>query len=108
MDLIEKYFNEREKVHFIKKPEGFISYKMSESVCLITNIYVLPEKRKMGIATLLEQNLMDLCVDLKIKQIHCQTDLNSENPILSMQAILSGGYIPYKAENNIIKYYKDL
>lgn len=108
MNLIEKYYLERENLFFIKKENAFLSYKIFKDTCLLNDIYVEPEFRNSLIGSELEQDLIKICVEKKVSQIHCQVDIRALNADLSMKVILSRKYIPYNAENNIIKFYKEL
>jgi len=90
----------------IEQDEGFIVYNYYEDGSLYIHIlYVKPEVRNTGIGYKLEQILIDKYAP---KEIYCYVDLTSDNPELSMQAILGVGYKVWQSNNEKIVFKKTM
>jgi GNAT superfamily N-acetyltransferase len=90
-------------------PHGFVLYKQVSPVEMrVSEVYVEPSKRKLGIASELTNRVAELAISKGCTHITCSTNITGNEDHLSMLAILHYGFRPVHAHNNEIMYAKEL
>lgn len=108
--LYSKYIKERENVHIIETPEGFVTYKYfpDQSECYVLDIYVIPNKRNLDIAsTLLDQISKDAKV-LGYKFLTSSVVPSTNNSTGSLRFHLAYGFKLLRSEDDKIWIIKEL
>lgn len=95
-------------VETIETEDGLISYKISGELCYIDVIYVPPEKRKLGIASKLADQVSEIARGLGCTDLHAQVWTGAQDATLSLKVILAYGFRVVHAENNRIICMKSL
>lgn len=99
--LYEKYIKERENLDVINTDRGFIAYKFENENCLINDYYVLPEYRQQGHGYFLANQVFELCKELGIKKVFCQSDERANECALSTYTIEHFGFELYHKDGPI-------
>jgi predicted GNAT family acetyltransferase len=94
----------------IEEDGAFLLYKFypEHNALNIGEIYVPPLKRKDGLATKMANQAMMIAKMKGLQYLSCQTEITGKGDAVSMQVILNYGFIPTKAENNRILYFREV
>lgn len=108
MGLWEDYKLDREGLTTINMEHGFVSYKIINNTCLVSDIYTDKEHRKgftfLKLAKKMEQIAKENKCNLMEAHVWCKTN----DPSLSLKAILSYDFKVIGAENDIIFLVKEI
>lgn len=90
MNLQKKFQEERYDRKYIENLSGYICYQSYDDGSLyVYELFVLPEKRKTSVGTLLEWKLID---KEKPRVIYCDVELKADNPEVALIAFMKRGY----------------
>lgn len=94
----------------IEEDGSFLLYRFfpEQSELNIGEIFVPYQKRNDGAATKMANQAMMIAKAKGLKYLSCQTELTGKGDAISMQAILSYGFNPVKADQNKITYYREV
>lgn len=105
--MFEQYLKERKNESVLKSTSGFIAYKISGKVCLISEIFIIPEHRKNKIASHLADEVFEIAKNNNCVEVQCTVDVSSHCAELSILSILHYGFKVYQCdEKNIIRFFK--
>jgi L-amino acid N-acyltransferase YncA len=108
MSLWADYLKEREGNSIIEEPWGFIEYRLALPFMKIESIYVKPEERKAGRASLLADQVTSLAKEQGATHLWSQVWVGALNATASLKAILAYGFTVQGAENGHIILTKEL
>lgn len=103
--MYEKYIKERANIDEIKTDKGFIHYGFTRDFCIIEDLYVLPEYRGSGHAYFLADQVLELCRQMDIKTVYCQTDDKANGVDFSKFVIENYGFELFDKSNSL-NFYK--
>lgn len=107
--LFTDYVQERLQVNVLQNEHAFYLWKfIEEDTVYITDMYVAPAERRSGVAGALFVELLGQMRELGVKRLVGSTDVTAANPELGMYAMLSVGFKPTGASENIIWYSKEI
>lgn len=92
MSLFADYRKEREGVDTIEHEHGFVSYKLFSDECYIIDIYVRPDFRKTGLASVLADKVKDIAKEHKCKILTGSVDTRLQSATTSAKVLLSYGF----------------
>lgn len=90
--LYSLYIKEREGFDILETPKGFATYRIDGSVCYIRDIYVLPEQRKHGMASVLADEIAALARDAGCTCLTGSIDLRTKGADASLKVLLAYGF----------------
>jgi len=106
--LFAKYKEERESAIVVETEHGFATAKLLEDFLYIEDIYVVPEKRKSGIASILADELCAKAKNLGYKQVLGSVCLDANNPTSSLKVLLAYGFKLHSTNSNMIYLSKEI
>lgn len=101
------YLKEREGLEVLSEPGlGFVTYKIQDGECYLQDIYVVPEKRKSGMGSVLANVVAD-----RAKRAGCEWLVGSVSPSAagshdSLLILLAYGMTLKKAEKDMVYFAK--
>lgn len=104
--LYARYAEEKYGLRTLETEFGFVTYKLTETVCHVETMYVVPEARRQGAAT----RLMDLVAhDLpdSVRFLSCEVDTAAKHGEQSFVAVQSYGFEVLKTQGSqiiMVKY----
>jgi len=104
----EQYMKEREGIDFHKSEHGFVAYKIESSHLFLLDVWVAPTVRRARICYSLVDQLILLAKQKGCTTVHCQTDVRTKNPEISLLAIINYGFKINGADRNLITYVKEI
>jgi len=91
-DMLADYFWEREgKFCLVREDEGFAKYSINGDECYIEDIYVVPEKRKTGIASQMADEIAASAKDHGCKYLVGSVAPEARGSTESMKVLLAYG-----------------
>jgi len=106
--LYEKYVNEREGGEVLKKPYGFITYKINNEECFIINMFIDKSSRKMSFSKELVGELAEIAVSRGCSFISGNIQDNDPGCTQTMAAAIGNGFKIYRADRGQIDVIKSL
>lgn len=109
MSLYKEYIKEREDKDIIESDSGFATYKIfNNGECYLQDIYVVPNKRKSGLASEMADQVVDIA-----KENGCHTLLGSvcvdgNEPTRNLKVFLNYGMQVQKIIGNMIFLTKNI
>lgn len=93
----------------IEMDGGFLLYRfIGNGECNIGEIYVPSNKRESGIARAMADKCVEIALINECSYLSAQTQITGNDDNLSMLAILHYGFLPLRAENNTVTFYKKI
>lgn len=106
MKLWQQYIAEREDAKIIFTDHSFVTYRnLDESRLLVLDLFVEREYRKTG---LVEKMWDEMIEKEKPYIVFGTTDTSALNWEASNRFMISFGFIPYKTDQDIIHYYREI
>ena len=102
------YLKEREGVDVLEKPYGFATYKFRENDCYIVDIYVTPEKRRLGLASQLADEISEIARASGYRVLTGSVDVRDKRHGENAATLLAYGMRPYTQEGYITYFVKEL
>lgn len=107
--LYANYISEREGIEIVENESGFITYKISGTECFLANMYVLPEKRRMGACVSLMKRLIEIAVANRCDVITANIDIACDkNATQTLRASLSLNFKVVAAQHGILLIAREL
>ncbi len=100
--LWASYIAELRDTVFIEKEWGFISYSLMEDCIYLEDVFVIPERRKEGLALRLVEEAEAVGRAAGRKFSMAVIRLENRGHAESLKAHLTVGFVPYLCENNKI------
>lgn len=106
--LYGEYIKAREGFEIIEFPFGFASYKVNGIECYIRDVYIVPEMRKQGAASILCDT-----IKTKAKELNCKCLITSVCPSAndsteSLKAVLGYGFKLSASQIDFIIFKMDI
>lgn len=92
MEKYALYIKERENAELYDCQEGFFTYKVTDNIFFIDNLFVLPEYRLKGIGRKLSDKMDELAKEHKCPLLMCTVSMDAEQPFDSAKFIKKMGY----------------
>ena len=102
--MYAQYVKERENLDEIKTDKGFIHYRIEGDICVINDYFVLKEFRQEGHGYFLANQVFELCKQLGIKMVYCQTDERANGHKFSQFTIENFGFDLFEKSETINRY----
>lgn len=106
--LFARYKKERENAIVVEDEFGFASAKVVEDGLYIDEIYVIPEKRKEGIASKYADRLEEVAVELDYKKLYGSVCIDANKATDSLKVLLAYGFSLHHLSDNMIYLYKEI
>jgi hypothetical protein len=108
MSLYSQYIKERENGHMIETEDGFITYFIYGKECHMKDIYIVPEKRRSGVALEFQRQIVE-----KVKPLGCtflsgMVDIRLPSCTYSAKCMLNDNFKLAKIDGNVIYFIKDI
>ncbi len=108
-NLYKNYLKEREGLEVLENELGFCTYKYREdNSCYIQDIYVVPNRRKSGIASQLADTVAKEAkakgYNILIGSVDFKANLAKQND----QVLKAYGMKPYTVEGSLVYYSKEI
>lgn len=103
-----KYIKEREGKSIVEDENGFATYSFQEHMVYIEDIYVIPEKRKMNVASKYADIIAEEAKKLGYNQLLGSVVPTANGATTSLKVLLGYGFKVYAASDNIIYFIKDI
>lgn len=87
---------------------GFATYKFRDNDCYIIDIYVEPEKRKLGVAAEMANQIAAIAKQKGYKILTGSVDSRAHGAESSAAVLKSYGMSPYKKEDHVTYYFKGI
>lgn len=108
MSLYSQYLKEREGVETLEDANGFASYKYLEDCVYVTDVYVVPEMRKKGIASDYVDRVSEIAKDKGYSKVVVSVDLRANGASESMMVQLRYGFKLDSCNENMIYLIKEI
>lgn len=108
MSLYAKYIKELKNYDIVEDEFGFASYGFEEDCCYIEDIYVVPEKRKDGIASKYADRVAEIAKGLGYKYLIGSVVPSLPNSHYRQEVLLRYGFKLHASKENIVYYIKEL
>ncbi len=109
MSLYAEYMKERSGIGCLETEEGFATFTYpNENIVYVIDVYVKPELRRQGIASLLVDRICDLAKETGRKQLLLTVDLNTKGSQESLKVCMAYGAKLSHGDKEKMFLYKDL
>ncbi len=108
MTLFSLYLKERQGLDVLESENGFVTYKFRNPDCYIQDIYVLPEKRKEGVAASMADQVAELAKSKGYRILTGSVDCRANGAESSEKILLAYGMKPYVTEGNLTYFLKEI
>ncbi len=102
--MIADYLKEKQGSDTLFTDEGFAIYTLNKDSLHINNFHIREEFRRKKEGRSLFLKVYEIAKENGIGVITCNCDLSQMKADISMKAILSVGFFPIKAENNLVSF----
>lgn len=103
-----EYLKERENKQVLETEDAFCVYQDHENFTYIVDIYVRPEKRKLGLAATIADQVCDLAKDKGFKFVVGSVDVSALGATESLKVLLAYGMRVDSVVGNVIYFKKDI
>lgn len=108
MDLLARYWKEREDRETIHDEFGFATYCYpNETDCYIVDIYVLPEARHLGKARGYADKIAEIAKKRGCSRLIGSVDLTTNGSAESMKVLLAYGMRPLRNSDQMTYFWKE-
>ena len=108
MRMYFDYIKERENLDYILLEDGFATYRIDGDMLFVSDIYVDKDTRKSTCFFNMYKKLIEIGKKKGCKVMGCSVYLNTNDPTLSLRAILSAGFRLLGADEEKISLIKDI
>ena len=109
MSLYAEYLKERENKTIIESENGFITYQIFDNgICYIQDIYVIPEMRKSGLTTSMQNAVIEIAKSKLCHTLIGSVCLDTNEPTRNLQILLNDGWQLDKIGGNMIFVHKKI
>ena len=106
--LYAKYIQEREDGLIVENDFGFATYKIISDGVYIQDIYVLPDKRKSGVAKALADQVCLIAKEKNLKLVFGSVDVRANHATDSMKVLIAYGMSVHSVAGNLIYFSKSI
>lgn len=107
--LYGQYLAEREDKEIIESNEGFATYKIfSNGECYLQDLYVIPEKRKSGLATEMANKVVEIAKERGCKTLIGSVCSDDKSATRNMKVFLTYGMQIHNIIGNMIFLQKNI
>lgn len=106
--LYGQYILEREGKLIVEDADGFASFAIFNEDCYLENIYVVPEKRRSGHASILADRVSEIAKNKGCKRLIGSVRPSANGSTESMKALLAYGFKLLSASQDAIFFEKGL
>lgn len=103
-----EYEKERRGLEYIQTDQGFITYKVLDDECFIEDLFILPNCRRKGHATILANLVKEKAKLAECKYLSSNIDLKAIGAMESLALQLDYGMKPVAAHNNMLTMVKEI
>lgn len=101
--LYAQYIKEREGKEIIESDEGFATYQFFDNgECYLQDLYVIPEKRKSGLATDMADQVVRKAIEKGCDTLLGSVCVDANDPTRNMKVFLAYGMQVSKIVGNMI------
>jgi len=108
MDKYEQYILEREDALLYEDKVGFFTYRITDDIFQVNDLFILPEFRKLGFGKNYAKLIEEMANFSGCKLIICFSCKDANNWKQSDKYILLNDYKKIKETNTMIYYQKEL
>lgn len=110
MNMYKEYLKERLQCEFVEFPEeGFATYRLGDDFCYLQDLYVEPNKRRLGVARKIADIVTNIAKEHGCKKMLTTVDLKyDQEDRANIYAILSYGFSLKNAKEHALYFVKDL
>jgi GNAT superfamily N-acetyltransferase len=109
LSLYGQYLKERTSTGIIETEEGFATFEyVNESIVYIKDLYIIPEKRKEGVATRLADKIVEEAVQAGRTQLLGSVDVTAKGAETSIKVLEAYGMKATKVAEPMIFYVKEI
>ncbi len=102
------YKKEFEGYETIEDDNGFINYLINGDICYIQEVYVVPDKRKLGIMTEYAVQVENIAKEKGCKKLLGSVVPGQRDATYRMKAVMSFGFKLQSSQNNFIWLEKEI
>lgn len=107
--LYAQYIKERENKDIIESDEGFATYQIFDNgECYLQDIYVIPAKRKSGLATVMADQVVEVAKRKGCHTLVGSVCMDAKDPTRNMKVFLAYGMQVSKLMGNMIFLRKNI
>jgi GNAT superfamily N-acetyltransferase len=107
--LYAQYIKERNNRGTVETKDGFATFEfINDKIVYIVDIYVVPKKRKAGVARDLADSIISAVKPMGVTQIIGSVDVNSINWETSEAVLLAYGMIEWLEQGSMKFYVKEI
>ncbi len=106
--LYAEYIKERLNGHMYETEQGFASYFIKNDMCLIEDIYVKPEFRRLGLAVEFGNKIEGIAREHGCKWLMGKVVPSAKNSTVSLQGMLAAGYQLASSSHDLIIFKKEI
>lgn len=106
--LYKFYLQERENFEAFEHEDGFAIYQISGNTVYIRDIYVVPEKRKDGIASYLADEVVKIAKKQGCKTLIGSVAPHAEGSTNSVKVLLAYGFQMGRVTETMIYFLKEI
>lgn len=109
MLMMADYFKETQGYEYAEISDaGFALYRLIGPECHVGHMYIVPEKRSLGMAQRLGDLISDKALDAGCKHLSCVVELDTPGASRLVKIYLEYGYQIIGAVGNSLLFKKDL
>jgi|CXWK01.1.fsa_nt_gi predicted GNAT family acetyltransferase len=108
MSHFANYIKERQNKEIIEDENGFATYYFAGPDCYIEDIYVVPEKRKSGVAAKYADKISKIAQEKNCLNLIGSVKPTANGSTASLKVLLAYGFKLYSANEDFIWFKKKL
>lgn len=108
MSLFADYKREREQVETLEHEHGFVMYKIFGEECYIIDIYVNPDFRMTGLASLLADKVTDIAKLSNCKTLTGTIDTRLVSSTISAKILFAYGFRILRNDGPVTWFVKEI
>lgn len=108
MSLWARYFLEREGVECIEEEYAVASYKIEGEVCYLQDVYIVPEKRQMGLASSIADRVGALAKEKGCKYLVSSVCFKDPHVDRNIKVLHGYGMSVLRGEGTMLYFKKEL
>jgi ribosomal protein S18 acetylase RimI-like enzyme len=108
MSPYSQYLKEREGLETLETLHGFALYKIQQDECYIQDIYVLPDKRRSGVASQMADAVAERAKSKGCRWLVGSVSPAANNAHTSLMVLIHYGMKLQKADKDIIFFAKEI
>jgi GNAT superfamily N-acetyltransferase len=106
--LYKEYLKEREGTELVEGDFGFATYKIDGKVCYIKDLYIVPEKRKLGLASKIADDICALAKQNGCDRLLGSVSLEDPNADANSRVLTAYGMKMFKTVDSMVYFTKEI